>query len=77
MVTRTWLPESTIRSPQAEPLNPPNTCEWTAPSLAQASIDTGSSGSMGMWNVTLSPAFTPADSLSRDANSLTLTYRSW
>ena len=76
MVIRTWLSESTIRSPQAEPLNPPKTWEWTTPSRAQASIATGSSGTIGMWKVTLSPAFTPAKSLRTDANSLTLTYRS-
>ena len=66
-----------MRSPQAAPLKPPNTWEWIAPNLAHASIATGSSGTMGMWNVTRSPVLTPAKSLSRAANSLTRTYRSW
>src|SRR5712691_10448781 len=77
MVTRTWLPESTIRSPQAWPLNPPKTSEWITPSRAQASIATGSSGTIGRWNVTLSPALRWQTSLSSAANSLTLVYRSW
>ena len=44
----TRLPESAILVPHALPLKPPNTCEWTTPSRAQASIVTGSSGTIGM-----------------------------
>ena len=53
------------------PLKPPNTWEWMAPRRAQASIETGSSGTIGMWNVTRSPAFSPQKSRSKAANSLT------
>ena len=48
MVIRTLLPESTMRSAAAMPENPPNTSEWITPSLAQASMVTGSSGVIGM-----------------------------
>ena len=46
-VINTRLPESTMRSAQARPLNPPNTWLWITPSLAQASMLMGSSGIMG------------------------------
>jgi len=65
------LSESAIRSPHAVPLNPPNTSEWTTPSRAQASIETGNSGTIGRWNVTRSPTFTPQKSRSSAANSFT------
>ncbi len=65
MVTRMRLSESAIRSPQASPLNPPKTSEWMTPSRAQASIATGSSGTMGMWKVTRSPVSTPPKSRSK------------
>ena len=65
------LPESAMRSPQAAPLNPPNTSEWTTPRRAQASIETGSSGTIGMWNVMRSPTATPPKPRSSAANSLT------
>ena len=68
---RTRLPESAIRVPQALPLKPPNTCEWMTPSRAQASIVTGSSGTIGMCSVTRSPAFSPQKSRSSAANSFT------
>ena len=71
MVIRTRLPESAIRWPQAVPLNPPNTSEWMTPSLAQASMVTGSSGTIGMCSVTRSPADRPAKSRSSAANSFT------
>ena len=61
MVTRIRLCESAMRPPHAAPLNPPNTCEWMTPSRAQASMDTGSSGTIGRWNVTRSPAFDPGE----------------
>ena len=70
-MTRTVLLASAMRWPQAAPLKPPNTSEWITPSRAQASIATGRSGTIGMWNVTRSPAFTPAKSRSSAANSLT------
>ena len=60
-----------MRVPQAWPLNPPNTCEWTTPSRAQASIVTAASGTIGMCSVTRSPADRPAKSRSSAANSLT------
>ncbi len=71
MVISTRLPESAIRVPQALPLKPPNTCEWMTPSRAQASMVTGSSGTIGMCRVTRSPVFRPAKSRSSAANSLT------
>ena len=71
MVIRTRLPESAMRVPQAWPLKPPNTSEWMTPSLAQASMVTGSSGTMGMCSVTRSPVLRPAKSRSRAANSFT------
>ena len=43
------------------------------PSLAQASIVMGSSATMGMCRVTVSPAFNPQKSLRTAANSFTLT----
>ena len=49
-----------MRVPQALPLKPPNTCEWMTPSRAQASIVTGSSGTIGMCRVTRSPVFRPS-----------------
>ena len=67
---RILLPESAIRPPQAPPLNPANTWEWTTPSRAQASMVTGSSGTIGMCRVTRSPAWTPR-SCSTAANSFT------
>ena len=67
----TRLPESAILVPQALPLKPPNTCEWMTPSRAQASIVTGSSGTIGMCSVTRSPALSPAKSRSSAANSFT------
>ncbi|WSB01656.1 hypothetical protein OIE54_21545 [Streptomyces sp. NBC_01794] len=77
MVTRTRLPESAIRSPQAVPLNPPNTSEWMTPSRAQASMEMGSSGTIGRWKVTRSPVSRPPKPRSRAANSLTPRYSSW
>ena len=74
-MTSTVEPESAIRCPAAVPENPANTCEWTMPSRAAASIATGSSGTIGMWNVIRSPAFSPS-SFSTAANSLTRTYSS-
>ena len=68
---RILLVESAMRCPQAAPLNPPNTWEWITPSRAQASMTTGSSGTIGMCRVTRSPALTPQKSRSRAANSLT------
>ena len=70
-MTRIVLRASAIRWPQAPPLNPPNTSEWITPSRAHASIDTGRSGSIGRWNVILSPACTPQKPLSSAANSFT------
>ena len=67
----TRLPESAILVPQALPLKPPNTCEWMTPSRAQASIVTGSSGTIGMCSVTRSPALSPAEVRSSAANSFT------
>ena len=67
----TRLPESAILVPQALPLKPPNTCEWMTPSRAQASIVTGSSGTIGMCSVTRSPALSPQKSRSSAANSFT------
>ena len=46
------------------------------PSLAQASIVTGSSGTIGMCRVTRSPVFRPASSRSTAANSFTWRSRS-
>ena len=43
--------------------NPPNTSEWITPMRAQANIETGSSGTIGRWNVTRSPVCTPPNSL--------------
>ena len=60
-----------MRVPQAFPLKPPNTCEWMTPSRAQASIVTGSSGTIGMCSVTRSPVFSPSESRSTAANSFT------
>ena len=71
MVISTRLPESAILVPHAWPVKPPNTCECTTPSRAHASIVTGSSGTIGMCNVTRSPAFKPQKSCSRAANSFT------
>src|SRR6266511_1948317 len=51
MVTRMWLCESAIRSPHATPLKPPNTSEWMTPRRAQASMETGNSGTIGRWKV--------------------------
>ena len=76
MVISTRLPESAMRVPQALPLKPANTWEWTTPSRAQASIATGSSGTIGMCRVTRSPALRPQKSRSSAANSLTRRYRS-
>ena len=59
-----------MRSPQAAPLKPPKTSEWMTPRRAHASMDTGRSTTIGMWNVIRSPAFRPS-SWSNDANSLT------
>jgi hypothetical protein len=39
MVIRIRLPESAILVPQAFPLNPPNTWEWTTPSRPVAGLD--------------------------------------
>ncbi len=75
MVTSTVEPESAIRCPAAVPEKPANTCEWTMPSRAAASMTTGSSGTIGMWNVIRSPALSPR-SFSTAANSLTRTYSS-
>src|SRR5438270_739406 len=61
MVTRTLLPESAARMPQASPLKPPKTTEWTTPSRAQASMVMGNSGTTGIWMVTRSPALSPAN----------------
>ena len=72
----TRLPESAIRVPAALPLNPPNTWEWITPSRAQASMVTGSSGTIGMCSVTRSPALSPAKSRSSAANSFTWLYSS-
>ena len=69
-------PESAIRVPHAFPENPPNTCECTTPSRAHASIVTGSSGTIGMCNVTRSPAFSPQKSCNSAANSFTRWYSS-
>jgi hypothetical protein len=77
MVIRIVLPESAMRPPAAAPLNPPNTWEWITPSRAQASITTGSSGTIGMCRVTRSPALTPPKSRSSAANSFTRRYSSW
>ncbi len=41
---RILLPESAMRPPQAPPLNPANTWEWTTPSRAQASMVDGQLG---------------------------------
>ena len=71
MVIRILLSESAMRCPQAAPLNPPNTWEWITPSRAQASITTGSSGTIGMCSVTRSPAWRPQKSRNRAANSFT------
>ena len=57
--------------PHAFPENPPNTCECTTPSRAHASIVTGNSGTIGMCNVTRSPALRPQKSCSSAANSFT------
>ncbi len=72
----TRLPESAILVPQALPLNPPKTTEWTTPRRAQASMVTGSSGTIGMCRVTRSPALSPAKSRSSAANSFTRWYSS-
>ena len=71
-MTSTVEPESAIRCPAAVPENPANTCEWTMPRRAAASIATGSSGTIGMWKVMRSPALSPSD-FSTAANSLTRT----
>ena len=76
MVIRTWLPESAMRLPAAAPLKPPNTSEWMTPSLAQASIVTGSSETIGRCSVTRSPVLRPAKSRSSAANSFTWRSRS-
>ena len=47
-VIRTLASASLIRSRRASAENPPNTTECAAPSRAQASIATGSSGTMPM-----------------------------
>ena len=70
-MTRIVLCASAMRWPHAAPLNPPNTSEWMAPRRAQASIETGRSGTIGRWNVTRSPVLTPAKSCSSAANSFT------
>ncbi len=77
MVISTELPESAIRPPHAAPLNPAKTWEWTTPSRAQASMVTGSSGTIGMCSVTRSPAVSPQKSRSSAAISLTWRYSSW
>ncbi len=46
-VMRTLAWASLIRSLRASAENPPKTTVWAAPSLAQASIATGSSGIIG------------------------------
>ena len=71
MVTRIVLFASAMRWPQAAPENPPNTSEWMTPRRAQASIATGSSGTIGRWKVTRSCGLTPQKSASSDANSFT------
>ncbi len=45
-MTSTLHSASWIRWASESAENPPNTTEWTAPSRAQASIATGSSGTM-------------------------------
>ncbi len=47
-VIRHTDPESFMRSATASAEKPPNTTEWAAPMRAQASIATGSSGTMPM-----------------------------
>ncbi len=71
MVTRMRLCESAILSPHAAPLNPPNTSEWITPKRAQASMETGNSGTIGRWKVTRSPVLAPAKLCRSAANSLT------
>ena len=39
---------ASIRAASSEAANPPNTTEWTAPSLAHASIAMAASGTIGM-----------------------------
>ena len=68
---RARLPESAIRPPHAVPEKPAKTSEWTTPSRAHASMQMGSSGTMGMWSVTRSPGFRPQKSRRRAAISLT------
>ena len=65
-----------MRLPAALPLKPPNTSEWMTPSLAQASMVTGSSATIGMCRVTRSPALSPQKSRSSAANSFTCRSRS-
>ena len=65
-----------MRPPHAVPEKPAKTSEWTTPRRAQASIDTGSSGTIGMWNVTRSPVSSPQKPCSMAANSLTRRYKS-
>ena len=71
MSTAHW--ESAMRSAQAAPLKPPKTSEWMMPRRAQASMEMGSSGTIGMCRVTRSPFFRPATSRSSAANSFTRT----
>ncbi len=70
-MTRIVLLASAIRWPHAPPEKPPKTSEWITPSRAQASIATGSSGTIGKWKVTRSCGFTPQKSFSRAASSFT------
>ena len=66
-----------MRSPHAAPLNPPKTCEWMTPNRAQASIETGSSGTIGRWKVMRSPVWVSQTPRSSAANSFTWRYSSW
>ena len=58
-VTSTLASASLIRSRRASAAKPPKTTEWVAPMRAQASIATGSSGTMPRYIATRSPLATP------------------
>ena len=75
MVTRNRLPASSIRVASALAENPPNTTLCGAPIRAQASMAIGSSGTIGMCMVTMSPSSTP-NARRPAANSFTRLYSS-
>ena len=52
---------SSMRVASSRAAKPPKTTEWTAPSLAQASMAVAASGTIGIEITTRSPLPTPSD----------------